>query len=54
MIPALLSCLYVIYLYRTLNCTPTEPKSEVTSESLSDRISRIQSRIDLLAKEAES
>ncbi|TWU58569.1 hypothetical protein Poly51_13480 [Rubripirellula tenax] len=54
MIPAILSCVYVIYLYRTLNAPASEHTTDAQSESLSDRVSRIQSRIDSLTKESKS
>lgn len=67
MIPALLSCLFVIYLYQSLNQTNESPTSESTrdddrsmkqssetSATLSERLERIQQRLEELAKRGES
>ena len=61
MIPAILSCIFVIYLYQTLNHTKPSPdqldddvNTLESPESLSTRINRIQERLDKLAKGSES
>ncbi len=58
MIPAILSCVFVIYLYQTLNhvdnaadpVSNPNRHSPVTAESLSARMEQIQERLENLAK----
>ncbi len=58
MIPAILSCLFVLYLYRTLNepATVEHPTSAVqassSAESMSQRLQELQARLDRLADSA--
>ena len=62
MIPAILSCIYVIYLYQTLNhaddsegtATNGKQQSPMTPELLSARMEQIQTRLEKLAKGAET
>jgi hypothetical protein len=62
MIPAILSCVYVIYLYHTLN-QPTEPKSTTSSASsltnepvdaLLTRLNSLQVKLDQLVIDSKS
>lgn len=55
MIPALLSCVFVIYLYRTLN-TPETPTGhdERSTDDLNQRLSHLQSRIEILVNSANT
>ncbi|TWU56319.1 hypothetical protein Poly59_26230 [Rubripirellula reticaptiva] len=55
MIPAILSCVYVIYLYHTLHHMESSgvdsaAEVSVTPEAISDRIQKIQHRLDKLAE----
>lgn len=58
MIPAILSCLFVIYMYRTLNCSESEPSSSSGEPSpdassiseLIDRLSGLHKRLDALSR----
>lgn len=48
MIPAILSCVFVIYLYRSLNApeaTPAEPDAMADNDDLARRIISLQERI---------
>ncbi|TWU04346.1 hypothetical protein [Stieleria varia] len=53
MIPALLSCVFVFYLYRTLNAPPTDSPDaslrDSTPAALESRIDSLQQRLDRLA-----
>ena len=59
MIPAILSCLFVLYLYRTLNA-PDEatalasPQQSDDHAGLATRLTAIQSRLDQLTTDANS
>ncbi len=55
MIPAILSCIFVVYLYHTLNESPHSPESFVENdasnlslEELTERLRILQSRIEQL------
>lgn len=54
MIPAILTCVYVVYLYRKLNggTVPTDPKANSSSEltALADRLPALEARLRQLAK----
>lgn len=57
MIPAVLSAVFVLYLYRTLNA-PDSSDAEVVSggdvaDQLASRIASLQARLDELAEKAE-
>lgn len=58
MIPAILSCIFVIYLYHTLNQNDDSMNAgndqPVTPAALSARVARLQERIDELSKGAKS
>ncbi|SMP42614.1 hypothetical protein SAMN06265222_101811 [Neorhodopirellula lusitana] len=59
MIPALLSCLFVLYLYRTLNAPESDAADSTDAadgavsghSELSEQLSGLQSRIDAIASE---
>ena len=58
MIPAILSCLFVIYMYRALNCSESESSSSSGAASpdtnsiseLIDRLSGLHKRLDALSR----
>ena len=59
MIPAILSCLFVLYLYRTLNTPDDATASATTGQSedvaaLKNRLTAIQLRLDQLTTDANS
>ncbi len=59
MIPAILSCVFVIYLYHNLKqaddpLVSSRSASAVTLDSVSDRIQQLQARLDKLANGSES
>ncbi|MFG0288004.1 MAG: hypothetical protein ACF8CQ_07520 [Rhodopirellula sp. JB044] len=57
MIPAVLSCLYVLYLYRILNSPAEESATLGSAESSDDgllrRLDELQRHVDQLARAAE-
>ncbi|MCC9643621.1 hypothetical protein LOC71_15150 [Rhodopirellula sp. JC740] len=55
MIPALLSCVFVIYLYRSLNAPETPiGHEERSADDLNQRLSHLQSRMEKLASSANT
>ena len=54
MIPAILSCLFVIYLYRTLNEQDAPEASSSTLQSLDAKVDDLQRRLDQLLKAQRS
>jgi hypothetical protein len=61
MIPAILSCIFVLYLYRTLDAANSEsdpaskvdPQSNVNLATLSKELASLQSRLQSLASESK-
>lgn len=56
MIPAVLSCLFVLYLYRSLNTSePDQSQQQPASESdLTKRLGELQKRVDRVAEQTKS
>lgn len=46
MIPAILSCVFVLYLYRMLNEPESSGTEEVSGDSLSAKLENLQARLD--------
>jgi hypothetical protein len=49
MIPAILSCIFVLYLYRTLNAPDAPSAADVGEGDLVNRLDDLQRRLDRLA-----